>query len=612
MSADGGNGGVIPTAFRNVAPRLHGNGYAVVPIAPKGHKYLRTDKATGKQRMVEAEGKAPVEPRWQDYGRGQTADDVKRLLRKRPGPDWGCGIITGRIVGNDIDVRHDEAAKEIHNAADRIFGNMPVRYGAAPKRMLVGRTDEPFPKMKTADFKFPGDAEDAKPHKVEVLCDGQQFVAFAVHPGTGKPYWWDGDLPLNIPAADLPLVTREAAAEFVEECEAILLRHGGLRVKKLKGHGEDAPKESGRLRGDPEKCRSALAAIKNYDLDRDDWAYMAYVVKGAMGEEGYKPFLEWSADLKKHHNEQTVRTLWDSTPAPNRVGAGTLFYLAKQRGWKFEDLGRAANLSLDDFYAYMPAHSYIYTPTRAMWPAGSVNARIPPIRVANRKPIPAATWLDRHRPVEQMTWAPGLLMTIADRLILPEGGWIERRGVTCFNLYHPPTIVLGDPDAAALWIDHARLIYPDDAEHIFDWLAHRVQKPEDKINHALVLGGEQGIGKDTLLEPVKDAIGPWNFQEVSPSQVLGRFNGFLKSVVLRINEARDLGEFESIPVLRSYEGIHSSAARRAAGGRETSARVPNRQLLRHHHHDQPQDRRHLPPGRRPAALRRLVATDKGG
>ena len=63
-----------------------------------------------------------------------------------------------------------------------------------------------------------------------------------------------------------------------------------------------------------------------------------------------------------------------------------------------------------------------------------------------------------------------------------------------------------------------------------------------KINHALVLGGRQGIGKDTLLEPVKRAVAPWNWQEVSPQEMLNSFNGFAKSVVIRINEARDLGE----------------------------------------------------------------------
>jgi hypothetical protein len=57
-----------------------------------------------------------------------------------------------------------------------------------------------------------------------------------------------------------------------------------------------------------------------------------------------------------------------------------------------------------------------------------------------------------------------------------------------------------------------------------------------------VLGGSQGIGKDTLLEPVKRAVGPWNFIEVSPQHLLGHFNGFIKSVILRVSEARDLGE----------------------------------------------------------------------
>jgi Bifunctional DNA primase/polymerase, N-terminal len=94
-----------------------------------------------------------------------------------------------------------------------------------------------------------------------------------------------------------------------------------------------------------------------------------------------------------------------------------------------------AGLALDDFHAYMPMHNYIYAPTREMWPGSSVNARIPP----PAKDTKANAWLDQHRPVEQMTWAPGEPMLIAGRLI-SEGGWIERSGVTCFNLYRPPII----------------------------------------------------------------------------------------------------------------------------------------------------------------------------
>ena len=204
-------------------------------------------------------------------------------------------------------------------------------------------------------------------------------------------------------------------------------------------------------------------------------------------------------------------------------------------------------VSLDDFHAYMPQHCYIYAPAREMWPASSVDARISPIGVAGGdgkpKKLKASTWLDQNKSIEQMTWCPGLPMLIRDRLV-SEGGWIARSGVTTFNLYRAPQIKPGIAAGAQRWLDHVQKVYPDHAGHITMWLAHRVQRPQEKINHALVLGGYQGIGKDTLLEPVKSAIGPWNFCEVSPTQMMGRFNGFLKSVILRVNEARDLGDVD--------------------------------------------------------------------
>jgi Family of unknown function (DUF5906) len=69
----------------------------------------------------------------------------------------------------------------------------------------------------------------------------------------------------------------------------------------------------------------------------------------------------------------------------------------------------------------------------------------------------------------------------------------------------------------------------------------------------LVLGGLQGIGKDTLLEPVKHAVGPWNFREVIPANLLGRFNSFSKAVILRVNEARDLGDAERVNRFSFYD-----------------------------------------------------------
>jgi hypothetical protein len=42
-------------------------------------------------------------------------------------------------------------------------------------------------------------------------------------------------------------------------------------------------------------------------------------------------------------------------------------------------------VSLGDFHAYMPTHSYIFAPSREMWPASSVNARIPPVPLVDKQ-----------------------------------------------------------------------------------------------------------------------------------------------------------------------------------------------------------------------------------
>jgi Family of unknown function (DUF5906) len=236
------------------------------------------------------------------------------------------------------------------------------------------------------------------------------------------------------------------------------------------------------------------------------------------------------------------------------TGLGRLNQTRRNKATGRASPSAADGVSVDDFHAYMPQHAYIFEPTREMWPASSVNARVPPVAILDKDGKPAldkdgepirmsaSAWLNQHKPVEQMTWVPGEPTVVKNRLI-SDGGWIERKGCTVFNLYRPPIVIPKAGDAAP-WLNHIYKVYPEAGDHIMKWLAHRVQHPNDKINHALVLGGKQGIGKDTLLEPVKHAVGPWNFVDVTPRHLLGRFNGFAKSVILRVSEARDLGDVD--------------------------------------------------------------------
>ena len=210
-------------------------------------------------------------------------------------------------------------------------------------------------------------------------------------------------------------------------------------------------------------------------------------------------------------------------------------------------------VSLEDFYAYMPTHRYIFTPTRDLWPATSVDDRILPVQIFDKNgkkvlntrgkelKIPASRWLSQNRPVEQMTWVPGEPLVIKDKVVVQDG-WEIAPGCSSFNLYRPPTIIRGVAPRADRWVNLVKLIYPDEWEHITKWFAHRVQRPGEKINHALLLGGSPGIGKDTILESVRIAIGPGNLREIGPHHIFEAFNDYVKCVILRISEARDLGE----------------------------------------------------------------------
>jgi hypothetical protein len=202
------------------------------------------------------------------------------------------------------------------------------------------------------------------------------------------------------------------------------------------------------------------------------------------------------------------------------------------------------SLPVTDFVAFSPDHRYIYRPTGEVWSSSAVNSRVPLVKIGGgRKPIPASTWLDRNDAVEQQVWAPGEPRIIEDNLVA-EAGFFAKEGARIFNLYKPPEIVRSRDDDISFWQSHLQELWPDEADHVERWFAHRAQCPGEKINHALVLGGVPGIGKDAIIEPLRRAVGAWNFADISPQAVLGNFNEFARSVVLRISEGKDLGDFD--------------------------------------------------------------------
>ena len=176
------------------------------------------------------------------------------------------GIRTHYVPAIDIDVYDTEIAQRIKIAILELLPTgAPIleRTGQAPKVLIPCQCRTPFDKTTTGVF---GDG-----HKVEVLCDGQQFIADGIHPGTGQPYLWK-DLDLSAVARTyLPMLDESLAHEIVACAVGIMREVGWVKIErkvKTKLNGRTTPWARAALEDECEKVRSAPAGIRNDTLNR--------------------------------------------------------------------------------------------------------------------------------------------------------------------------------------------------------------------------------------------------------------------------------------------------------------------------------------------------------
>jgi hypothetical protein len=178
-----------------------------------------------------------------------------------------------------------------------------------------------------------------------------------------------------------------------------------------------------------------------------------------------------------------------------------------------KEAGRLEKAEWFERYAYIRSDdAYFDTVTRCEVPRNVFNAlyRHVDCRSIHKQTqrVQASVYFDERRQeygapaIVGVTYAAGEDVLVARDGLVYGNRWTNMRP----DMSGSDTIKESD---IARWVDHCRILVQEDTEleHIWDVMAYKVQNPNVKINHAVLHGGDEGCGKDSMWAPFLWAIG---------------------------------------------------------------------------------------------------------
>ena len=157
---------------------------------------------------------------------------------------------------------------------------------------------------------------------------------------------------------------------------------------------------------------------------------------------------------------------------------------------------------------------------------------------AKPRRLEASNWYDENREAMKGYALKGMTYAAGDE-------WkVQRDGLVYGNVWRDARPEIKSPGDPQLWIDHCRRLVPDERElnHIWDVMAVKLQQPRTKINHAVLHGGNGGIGKDTMWYPFLWAIGGdhmKNVKVIDGDKITSDFGYHYQTEVMVLNELKE-------------------------------------------------------------------------
>jgi hypothetical protein len=123
-------------------------------------------------------------------------------------------------------------------------------------------------------------------------------------------------------------------------------------------------------------------------------------------------------------------------------------------------------------------------------------------------------------------------------------------GCRVLNLWKPPPWTTDDRAAEpSVFLEHLEYILDHDGaaiDHVLNFLAHLVQRPQERVGHALLITSEaKGIGKSTLGTVVRRLVGEQNSRVAQTKDLKSSFDGWLMGkLVVQVDEVYEAGNWD--------------------------------------------------------------------
>ena len=514
--------------IKKVGKKLVELGYQPLPIIPNG--------------------KMPAIKNWTGEKATEITDETIDLWLSAGMGEYGVGIRCGRVIAIDIDIDKLEVTNSVIKHMKDMLGDCPIRFGRPGRALAVFRTEETF-KKKKLNVMDPTREKFA----IEVLANGQQFVAFGIHPDIKSPYQWMDDKSIEgISVSDLSEISETDIDNFFEGVMSIFPNDWKLESKKevvKTDNWESAALEQQKRL--PEELMTPEDKIHWKALDNLE-LWVKDVFPGARAyHEGYRVS---SKSLGRDLQEDIQITPEGIMDFGEERGLSVLECVAIHKfsedyaltaAWLKDKLGIEDNIDGEegdwwtDWY-FVGDRDRLFRWNSTEWlTEKGFNAKYTRMMLPSKKGTKNKAF--NHGVIS------GLFPVVQSCMYAPAlGKTFTWSGRTCVNSFVPdslvkPSAVLSDDgkEAVRLVDSHLKLLCGgENVEYygLMDWLSWAVQHPGEKIAYTPIIKGPQGVGKTTIGRLMEACLGTMNVRTVNPTVIMSNFNGYAENNCLVILE----------------------------------------------------------------------------